>query len=300
MVYTITLNPALDYVMKVGSLRFDDINRSKAEQIYYGGKGINVSVVLSRLGTENKALGFVAGFTGEELERMLKADNIDCDFNHLRSGLTRVNVKIKADTELDINANGPDVSEAEIEELLTKLDDIKEGDVLVLAGAVPKNLPSDVYEKILQRLSGKGVKFVVDATGELLLKVLKYKPFLVKPNHHELGDLFSVTTKTDEEIEIYAKKLQQMGASNVLVSRGGDGAMLIDEFGLVRKIGNAKGKLVNSVGCGDSMVAGFVAGFLQTGDYEHALRLGAACGNATAFSEGLAERDDIDKIYKIL
>ena len=199
MVYTITLNPALDYVMKVGSLRFDDINRSKAEQIYYGGKGINVSVVLSRLGTENKALGFVAGFTGEELERMLKADNIDCDFNHLRSGLTRVNVKIKADTELDINANGPDVSEAEIEELLTKLDDIKEGDVLVLAGAVPKNLPSDVYEKILQRLSGRGVKFVVDATGELLLKVLKFKPFLVKPNHHELGDLFSVTTKTDEE-----------------------------------------------------------------------------------------------------
>lgn len=300
MVYTITLNPALDYVMKVGSLRFDDINRSNAEQIYYGGKGINVSVVLSRLGTENKALGFVAGFTGEELERMLKEDNIECDFNHLQNGLTRVNVKIKADTELDINANGPDVSEAEIEELLTKLDDIKEGDVLVLAGAVPKNLPSDVYEKILQRLSGRGVKFVVDATGELLLKVLKFKPFLVKPNHHELGDLFSVTTKTDEEIEIYAKKLQQMGASNVLVSRGGDGAMLIDEFGAVKKIGNAKGTLINSVGCGDSMVAGFVAGFLQTGDYEHALRLGAACGNATAFSEGLAEKKDIDRIYQIL
>lgn len=300
MVYTITLNPALDYVMKVGSLRFDDINRSKAEQIYYGGKGINVSVVLSRLGTENKALGFVAGFTGEELERMLKEDNIECDFNHLQNGLTRVNVKIKADTELDINANGPDVSEAEIEELLTKLDDIKEGDVLVLAGAVPKNLPSDVYEKILQRLSGRGVKFVVDATGELLLKVLKYKPFLVKPNHHELGDLFSVTTKTDEEIEIYAKKLQQMGASNVLVSRGGDGAMLIDEFGAVKTIGNAKGTLINSVGCGDSMVAGFVAGFLQKGDYEHALRLGAACGNATAFSEGLAEKKDIDRIYQIL
>ena len=300
MVYTITLNPALDYVMKVGSLRFDDINRSKAEQIYYGGKGINVSVVLSRLGTENKALGFVAGFTGEELERMLKEDNIECDFNHLQNGLTRVNVKIKAATELDINANGPDVSEAEIEELLTKLDDIKEGDVLVLAGAVPKNLPSDVYEKILQRLSGRGVKFVVDATGELLLKVLKFKPFLIKPNHHELGDLFSVTTKTDEEIEIYAKKLQQMGASNVLVSRGGDGAMLIDEFGAVKKIGNAKGTLINSVGCGDSMVAGFVAGFLQKGDYEHALRLGAACGNATAFSEGLAEKKDIDRIYQIL
>ena len=300
MVYTITLNPALDYVMKVGSLRYDDINRSKSEQIYYGGKGINVSVVLSRLGTENKALGFVAGFTGEELERMLKADNIKCDFNHLESGLTRVNVKIKADTELDINANGPDVSEAEIEELYKKLDGIRQGDVLVLAGAVPKNLPSDVYEKILQRLSGRGVKFVVDATGDLLLKVLKYKPFLVKPNHHELGDLFKVTTKSDEEIETYAKKLQQMGASNVLVSRGGDGAMLIDEHGAVNKIGNAKGTLVNSVGCGDSMVAGFVSGFLEKGDYEHALRLGAACGNATAFSEGLAEKKDIDRIYKML
>ena len=300
MVYTLTLNPALDYVMKVGTLRYDDINRSKSETLYYGGKGINVSVVLTRLGIPNKALGFVAGFTGDELERMLIADNIACDFVHLASGLTRVNVKIKADTELDINGNGPDVSEQELEQLLCKLDGIEAGDVLVLAGAVPKNLPDDIYERILARLDGRGVKFVVDATGDLLLKVLKFHPFLVKPNHHELGDLFGVTTKTDAEIETYAKKLQDMGAANVLVSRGGDGATLIDESGAVNSIGNAKGTLVNSVGCGDSMVAGFVAGCLQQQDYAHALRLGAACGNATAFSEGLAERTDIDRLFQIL
>ena len=300
MVYTITLNPALDYVMKVGALRYDDINRSKSETLYYGGKGINVSVVLTRLGIPNKALGFVAGFTGDELERMLIADNIACDFVHLASGLTRVNVKIKADTELDINGNGPDVSEQELEQLLCKLDGIEAGDVLVLAGAVPKNLPDDIYERILARLDGRGVKFVVDATGDLLLKVLKFHPFLVKPNHHELGDLFGVTTKTDAEIETYAKKLQDMGAANVLVSRGGDGATLIDESGAVNSIGNAKGTPVNSVGCGDSMVAGFVAGYLQQQDYAHALRLGATCGNATAFSEGLAERTDIDRLFQIL
>ena len=269
MVYTVTLNPALDYVMKVGSLRYDDINRSKSETIYYGGKGINVSAVLSQLSVENKALGFVAGFTGNALEEMLRADGIAYDFIHLSSGITRVNVKIKADTELDINANGPEVTEAEVEQLLAKLEGIAAGDYLVLAGAVPKNLPSDIYERILKRLSGKGIRFVVDATGELLL-------------------------------ETYAKKLQQMGAKNVLVSRGGDGATLIDETGAVHSISNAKGTLINSVGCGDSMVAGFVAGCLQKGDYAHALRLGAACGNATAFSEALAQRADIDRIYEIL
>ena len=209
MIYTVTLNPALDYVMKVGSLRYDDINRSESETMYYGGKGINVSVILSRLGVENKALGFVAGFTGKELEDMLKKDGINCDFNHLENGITRINVKIKADTELDINAQGPDISESEINKLLEKLDGIKEGDFLVLAGSVPSTLPSDIYERILKRLKDKGVNFVVDATGDLLLNVLKYKPFLVKPNHHELGDLFGVVTKTDEEIQEYARKLQE-------------------------------------------------------------------------------------------
>lgn len=300
MIYTVTLNPALDYVMKVGALRYDDINRSKEEMLYYGGKGINVSVILTRLGIENKALGFVAGFTGEELERMLKGDGVNCDFNRLKSGNTRINVKIKADTELDINAQGPDISEDEIKELFEKLDEIKDGDFLVLAGSVPSTLPADIYERILKRLSGRGVNFVVDATGDLLLNVLKYKPFLVKPNHHELGDLFSVKTKTDEEIEKYARKLQKMGARNVLVSRSKDGAMLIDENGGVFKIENAEGKLVNSVGCGDSMVGGFIAGYIQKKDYSHALRLGAVCGNATAFSEGLADKAEIDRVYDLL
>lgn len=300
MIYTVTLNPALDYVMKVEKLRKDDINRSKEETLYYGGKGINVSVILTRLGIENKALGFVAGFTGEELERMLKDDGIRCDFNHLNSGATRINVKIKADTELDINAQGPIISEEEIAALLEKLDAVKEGDYLVLAGSVPSTLAPDIYERMLKRLSGKGVNFVVDATGDLLMNVLKYRPFLVKPNHHELGDLFGVTTTTDEAIETYAKKLQALGARNVLVSRSKDGAMLIDENGDAFKIGNAEGRLVNSVGCGDSMVGGFIAGFIQQQDYSHALRLGAACGNATAFSEGLAEPADIDRIYELL
>lgn len=297
MVYTITLNPALDYVMKVDNLRYDDINRTSAEAIYYGGKGINVSVILTRLGIDNKALGFVAGFTGKELEDMLVKDGIHCDFNYLKSGHTRINVKIKADTELDVNANGPDITEDEIDELLAKLDSIKQGDYLVLAGSIPKNLPDDIYERILQRLDGKGVNFVVDATGDLLKNVLKYKPFLVKPNHHELGDMFGVVTKTDDEIVEYAKKLQALGARNVLVSRAKDGAMLVDELGGVNKIGNLEGKLVNSVGCGDSMVGGFVAGCIEKNDYAYALKLGSACGNATAFSPELATKQEIEDAF---
>ena len=300
MIYTVTLNPALDYVMKTGALRFDDINRSKEERLYYGGKGINVSVILTRLGAENKAHGFIAGFTGNELERMLKSDGINCDFSRLNSGSTRINVKIKADAELDINAQGPDISESELEGLLEKLDEIEEGDFLVLAGSVKSALPYDIYERILSRLEGKGVNFVVDTMGKLLLNALKYKPFLIKPNHHELGDLFGVEAKTDEEIEKYAKKLQEMGARNVLVSRAEDGAILLDENKNITKIKNAEGTLVNSVGCGDSMVGGFIAGFIQSGDYSHALKLGAACGNATAFSEGLAEKADIQRIFETL
>lgn len=296
MVYTVTLNPALDYVMKADSLSSDDVNRSSAEKICYGGKGINVSVVLTRLSVENKALGFVAGFTGKELEKMLAAEGIKCDFNRLKSGNTRINVKIKAHKELNINANGPEVSEKELSELLKKLNGIKENDYLVLSGCVPKNLPTDTYERIIKRLSGKGVNFVVDATGDSLLKVLKYKPFLVKPNHHELGDLFGVKIESDEQIESYAKKLQQMGAKNVLVSRAENGALLADETGKIHKVSNAEGELVNSVGCGDSMLAGFVAGYIQKRDYSYALRLGCACGNAAAFSEGLAEKAEIEKI----
>ena len=300
MVYTITLNPALDYVMKVGKLRYDDINRSKSEEIYYGGKGINVSVILTRLGVHNKALGFVAGFTGRKLEQMLVDEGIDCDFNRLSNGQTRINVKIKADTELDVNASGPDISEDDIKDLMDKLDDIGENDYLVLAGSIPSTLPDDIYERILSRLQSRGVNFIVDATGDLLKKALPYKPFLVKPNHHELGDLFGVETKTEEDIVKYARKVQEMGARNVLVSRAKDGATLIDENAKVTTFANVDGELVNSVGCGDSMVAGFLAGYINKKDYAYALKLGAACGNATAFSEELATADEIKKVFEIM
>ena len=300
MVYTITLNPALDYVMKVGKLRYDDINRSKNEEIYYGGKGINVSVILTRLGVHNKALGFVAGFTGRKLEQMLVDEGIDCDFNRLSNGQTRINVKIKADTELDVNASGPDISEDDIKDLMDKLDDIGEDDYLVLAGSIPSTLPDDIYERILSRLQSRGVNFIVDATGDLLKKALPYKPFLVKPNHHELGDLFGVETKTEEDIVKYARKVQEMGARNVLVSRAKDGATLIDENAQVTTFANVDGELVNSVGCGDSMVAGFLAGYINKKDYAYALKLGAACGNATAFSEELATADEIKKVFEIM
>ena len=297
MVYTVTLNPTLDYYMNVEKLRYDDINRSHEETLCYGGKGINVSVILTRLGIENKALGFVAGFTGKKLEEMLEGDGIKCDFNTLESGNTRINVKIKSDVELDINAQGPGISHDDIESLMEKLDGIKEGDFLVLAGSVPKTLPRDIYETMLKRIDGKGINCVVDTTGELLLNVLKYKPFLIKPNHHELGDLFGKVVETDEEVEYYARKLQSLGARNVLVSRSKKGAFLLDEDGVAYTIGNADGKLVNSVGCGDSMVAGFVAGYIQQQKYSHALILGSACGNATAFSEELAERQEIERVY---
>ena len=300
MIYTVTLNPALDYVMKVGNIRFDDINRSESEEIYYGGKGINVSVILTRLGVENKALGFVGGFTGEKLYEMLKKDGIDCDFNILKNGYTRINVKIKAQTELDVNAQGPAIDEEDIALLLEKLDGINQGDFLVLAGSIPNTLPDDIYERILSRLDGRGINFVVDATGDLLKNVLKYKPFLIKPNHHELGDLFGVKAKSEQDIVFYAKKLQEMGARNVLVSRAKDGATLIDEQGSVTTFGNVEGELVNSVGCGDSMVGGFLAGWIEKGDYSYALKLGAACGNATAFSQELATADEIKNVFDIM
>ncbi len=300
MIYTVTLNPALDYVMKVGNIRFDDINRSESEEIYYGGKGINVSVILTRLGVENKALGFVGGFTGEKLYEMLKKDGIDCDFNILKNGYTRINVKIKAQTELDVNAQGPAIDEEDIALLLEKLDGIKQGDFLVLAGSIPNTLPDDIYERILSRLDGRGINFVVDATGDLLKNVLKYKPFLIKPNHHELGDLFKVEAKSEQDIVFYAKKLQEMGARNVLVSRAKDGATLIDEQKNVTTFENVEGELVNSVGCGDSMVGGFLAGWIEKGDYSYALKLGAACGNATAFSQELATANEIKAVFDIM
>lgn len=300
MIYTLTLNPALDYVMNVESLNTKDIARTQSEQIYYGGKGINVSAVLTSLGIENKALGFLAGFSGKQLEAMLRDDNMQCDFVYLPFGHTRINVKIRAEKGIEINAQGPDVSENDIERLMKKLDEIEAGDTLVLAGSVPNTMSDDIYERILERLDGRSISFVVDASGDLLLNVLKYKPFLVKPNHHELGELFGVEIETVEDVLEYGRRLQELGAKNVLVSRGGDGAVLIDEKGEVHISENAQGKIVSSVGCGDSMVAGFVAGWQEKQDYAYALRLGTACANATAFSSSLAARAEIDEMLKIL
>lgn len=294
MIYTVTFNPALDYVMKVEKLRYDDINRTYGEELYYGGKGINVSVILSRLGMENTALGFKAGFTGEKLEELLKEEGINTDFIALKSGMTRINVKIKAETELDINAVGPPIEREEVDKLFEKIKNLKKGDVIVLAGSVPGALPADIYEKILSVTSQSGVEAVVDSTGDLLLNVLKYHPFLIKPNNFELGDLFGVKIKNEAEIEKYAKLLQEKGARNVLVSRGKEGATLVTEDGDVHTIGIIPGKPLNSVGCGDSMVAGFVAGYLNKRDYAYALKLGSACSNATAFSYGLADKAGID------
>ncbi len=298
MIYTVTFNPALDYIMRVDDLQSKDINRTRSEEIHYGGKGINVSVILTRLGVENKALGFVAGFSGKQIEDMLVSEGIKTDFVHLKEGYTRINVKIKCDRELDINANGPEIKREEVDALFEKLEELKSGDYLILAGSIPKALPDNMYEKILERLDGKGVNFVVDATEDLLKNVLKYKPFMVKPNHHELGEIFGVEITALEDIEKYAKKLQEMGAKNVLVSRGKDGAALIDEFGKVHTMGNVPGKIISSVGCGDSMVAGFVAGYAKEKDYAYALKLGSACGNATAFSSGLATKNEIDKMLQ--
>lgn len=298
MIYTVTFNPALDYIMRVDGLQSKDINRTRSEEIHYGGKGINVSVILTRLGVENKALGFVAGFSGRQIEDMLVSDGIKTDFVHLKEGYTRINVKIRCDRELDINANGPEIKREEVDALFEKLEELKSKDYLILAGSIPKALPDNMYEKILERLDGKGVNFVVDATGDLLKNVLKYKPFMVKPNHHELGEIFGVEITALEDIEKYAKKLQEMGAKNVLVSRGKDGAALIDEFGKVHTMGNVPGKIISSVGCGDSMVAGFVAGYVKEKDYAYALKLGSACGNATAFSSGLATKNEIDKMLQ--
>lgn len=298
MIYTVTFNPALDYLMYVSELQSDDINRTEKEQIFYGGKGINVSVILTRLGVKNKALGFLAGFSGHQIENMLNADGIENDFVYLKNGYTRINVKIKSKKETDINACGPEITDDGIRELFKKIENLENGDCLVLAGSIPKSLPDNIYEKIIEKLNGRGIDFVVDATGDLLKNVLKYKPFMIKPNHHELGEIFSTEIKTLGDIKKYGKMLQDMGARNVLVSRGKDGAALLDENGNIHTMGNVPGKITSSVGCGDSMVAGFITGYYETKDYAYALKLGSACGNATAFSSNLATKEEIEKILQ--
>lgn len=299
MVYTVTFNPAIDYVVHTGEMKLGATNRSEREEMYFGGKGINVSIVLRELGIASKALGFMAGFTGEAIEKGLADMGIDTDFVHLKNGNSRINVKIKSAEETELNGQGPDIDDKAIKALFEKLDTLSDGDTLILAGSIPSSLPSDIYEQILAKLSEKKIKVVVDATKDLLLNVLKYNPFLVKPNNHELGEMFGVELKSDANIEKYARKLQEMGAVNVLISMAGDGAMLIDEHGKMHRCGVCKGKVKNSVGAGDSMVAGFTAGSLQ-GDYEYALKLGTAAGGATAFSDGLATKEKIAELLETL
>ena len=296
MIYTVTFNPAIDYVMNVPGLVPGEVNRSKEEFVFFGGKGINVSLVLRELGRDSTALGFIAGFTGDAIRRGVEDAGVKSDFIRLENGLSRINVKIKASTETDLNGKGPDISEKDLQSLFEKLDTLKDGDILVLAGSIPPDLPENIYETILARLSDKNITFVVDATGDLLKNVLVYKPFLIKPNHHELGEIFGKTLKNTDEIAHYAKEMQKMGARNVLVSMAANGALLVDETGRVHIIGTAKGKAVNSVGAGDSMVAGFLAGYLEKNDYSYALALGSAAGSATAFSEGLANKELIFRL----
>ena len=293
MVYTVTFNPALDYVVRVDGFQVGEVNRTSREEIQLGGKGINVSTVLSHLGVENVALGFLAGFTGQALEEGLRREGIHTDFIWLDQGLTRINVKIKAGQESEINGQGPNIDAAALDQLFRKLDKLERDDVLIVSGSVPSTLPGDVYEQILARLQGRGIHFVVDATRDLLCNVLPYHPFLIKPNNIELGEIFGRTLHTDEEIRDCAARLQQRGARNVLVSMAGDGSLLLDETGACYRLGVPKGQVRNSVGAGDSMVAGFVAGWLKTGDYAYAQRLGAAAGSATALSHGLATGDRI-------
>lgn len=297
MIYTITFNPALDYIVKMDNFNLGYVNRSSEEYVYAGGKGINVSIVLSNLEVESKALGFIAGFTGDEIERRVREFGCDTDFIKLKDGMSRINVKIKADVESEINGGGPDISEEALNSLYEKLENLVEGDILVLAGSIPKSMPVDIYEKIMERLQNKGVKFIVDTTGESLLKALKYNPFLIKPNHHELGELFGVKLNNKEEVIEYAKKLKDMGAENVLISMAGDGAVLINSNGEVTTSNVPKGVVKNSVGAGDSMVAGFIAGYLNSSKVEEGFKLGVATGSASAFSEGLAEKD---YVYELL
>lgn len=300
MIYTVTFNPALDYTIWVDDMLPGSVNRISREELFCGGKGINVSIMLRELELESTALGFVAGFTGDELQRRLNSDGVNTDFIRLEKGNTRINVKIKGGEETDLNATGPDIDEQSIAKLFKKLDDLKQGDVLVLAGSIPNTMPEDIYERIMAHLDGKNILITVDATGELLKNVLKYHPFLIKPNNFELEEIVGRGLTDEHSIIEAAKELKAMGAVNVLVSMASEGAILVDQNGVSRKLGVAPCKAVNSVGAGDSMVAGFLAGYIKTGDYEYALRLGTAAGGATASSEGLGTSKHIKELLELL
>ena len=299
MIYTVTFNPAVDYVVHTEGMKLGCVNRSSAEEIYFGGKGINVSAVLAELGVKSRAMGFTAGFTGKAIEQGVCSMGIEADFVRLEKGNSRINIKIKSAEETELNGQGPDIDDKALDSLFEKLDRLDAGDTLILAGSIPKSLPSDIYEHILERLAHKDIMTVVDAEGELLMKVLKYRPFLIKPNDYELGGLFGKEINSDEDIAFYAAELQKAGARNVLVSMAERGAFLLDESGKKYRCGVCSGTVKNSVGAGDSMLAGFIAGLSQ-GGFEYALKLGTACGGATAFSDGLAKRALIDELLKTL
>lgn len=300
MIYTVTLNPAVDYVFCADEIRSGEINRAMEEAVSFGGKGINVSMVLKELGIRSEAMGFIAGFTGDAIERALLDGGITADFVRLEQGFSRINIKIRTSAETELNGRGPEIPPGKLEELYRRLEKLREGDTVVLAGSIPPSLPADIYEKLLERLSGRGVRAVADITGKALLNVLKYRPFLVKPNHLELGELFGAEADSTERVIAYAGRLKEMGAVNVLVSRAGEGAVLLDEGGCVHVCGACRGRVINSVGAGDSMVAGFLAGCRERAggvpDYEYALKLGTAAGGATAFSQGLAKREEIFRL----
>lgn len=299
MIYTVTLNPAIDYVIKVDNFETGIVNRTKQENMFFGGKGINVSNVLKTLGEKSTALGFIAGFTGKAIKEGLEAKGLKTDFVEV-AGLSRINVKMKSDNETEINGMGPQIKDAQVQALLGKLDNLKDGDILVLSGSIPGSMPDDIYEKIMEYVKSKNVLIVVDATNNLLMKCLKHHPFLIKPNNHELAEIFNVEIKNKEDVVVYAKKLQTMGAKNVLVSMAGDGAVLVDQNNDVHITSAPKGEVKNSVGAGDSMVAGFIYGYIKTNDFKTALKQATATGSATAFSEDLASKEKIDELLKTI
>lgn len=299
MIATVTFNPSLDYIIRVDDFKVGEVNRTTYERIFAGGKGINVSIVLRNLGHENTALGFIAGFTGNEITRRLQEAGITCKFIPVKEGYSRINVKMKSGQETEINGQGPLITKENIESLFEILDTLTSEDILVISGSIPNTLPDDMYEQIMSRLQAKGIRIVVDATKDLLTNALAYHPFLIKPNNHELGEIYGVELKKREEVVPYAKKLQERGARNVLISMAGEGAVLLAENGEVYMSEAPKGTVVNSVGAGDSMVAGFLAGYLESnGDYQTAFEMGVCTGSASAFSEELATRDEMEALRK--
>lgn len=297
MIYTVTLNPSLDYIVTVDNFKLGATNRTSFEQMLAGGKGINVSYVLNNLGIQSTALGFLAGYVGEDIRSRVRQAGIREDFLMLKEGNSRINVKLRNIDGTEINGMGPDISKEDTEALMKKMSIIGQNDMLVLAGSIPQSMPNSIYKEIMETLADKNIDVVVDATGELLLNVLPYRPFLVKPNNHELGEIFGVELKKRDEVVEYAKQLQTKGGRNVLVSMAGEGAILIDENGVVHQSEAPKGKVINAVGAGDSMVAGFIAGYMDKHDYEHSFRMGLSAGSASAFSERLAKKDEIMALY---